>query len=58
VRVIDFPQASDPRFNRHAQDLLARDVANLARYFAQYGVEADAEGLSRDLWQRFLRAEL
>jgi RIO kinase 1 len=58
VRLIDFPQAIDPRFNRHAQDLLARDVANIARYFAQYGVEADAEALSRELWGRFVRAEL
>jgi RIO kinase 1 len=58
VKVIDFPQATDPRFNRHARDLLHRDVANLVRYFAQYGVEADAEGLSNDLWRRFERAEL
>jgi RIO kinase 1 len=58
VRVIDFPQTTDPRFNRHAQDLLSRDIANVVRYFAQYGVEADAAGLSRDLWGRFVRAEL
>jgi RIO kinase 1 len=58
VKVIDFPQATDPRFNRHAQDLLRRDVANLARYFAPYGVEADADGLADELWRRFERAEL
>ncbi|HLG11724.1 MAG TPA: RIO1 family regulatory kinase/ATPase [Dehalococcoidia bacterium] len=58
MRIIDFPQATDPRFNRHAQELLARDVANIVRYFAQYGVEADAAALSRDLWGRFVRAEL
>ena len=58
VRVIDFPQAIDPRFNRHAQDLLSRDVANIVRYFQAYGVEADAASLSRDLWGRFVRAEL
>jgi RIO kinase 1 len=58
VRVIDFPQAIDPRFNRHAQDLLRRDVANLVHYFAPYGVEASAEELADDLWRRFERSEL
>jgi RIO kinase 1 len=58
MRIIDFPQASDPRFNRHAQELLARDVSNIVRYFGQFGVEADAQALSRELWGRFLRADL
>jgi RIO kinase 1 len=58
VRVIDFPQAVDPRFNSHARDLLARDIDNLCRYFAPYGVEADASSLTRELWRRFLHAEL
>jgi RIO kinase 1 len=58
IRVIDFPQATDPRFNRSAPDLLRRDIANVCRYFAPYGVEADAEGIARDLWRRFTRAQL
>jgi len=58
LRIIDFPQATDPRFNRHARDLLSRDVANLVRYFAPHGVEADAGELADDLWRRFQRAEL
>ena len=58
LRVIDFPQAVDPRFNNHARDILRRDVENLVRYFAPFGVEADAEALSSDLWRRFERAEL
>ena len=29
VRIIDFPQSVDPRFNSHAQDLLTRDIANV-----------------------------
>ena len=57
-RVIDFPQATDPRFNGDARELLGRDIANLCRYFAPYGVEADAEGLASDLWERFRRGEL
>ena len=37
--IIDFPQAVDPRFNQHAFDLLTRDVTNLCRYFARFGVD-------------------
>jgi RIO kinase 1 len=58
VRIIDFPQSVDPRFNRHARDLLARDIDNICRYFVPYGVEARPEALVRDLWQRFTYAEL
>jgi RIO kinase 1 len=58
VRVIDFPQATDPRFNSHARELLGRDVDNLVRYFAPFGVEASAAVLTDDLWRRFRRAEL
>lgn len=49
--VIDFPQAVDPRFNRHARALLERDVANLGRYFAKYGVHFDAERHAAQLWE-------
>jgi RIO kinase 1 len=58
IRVIDFPQATDPRFNRSAQEFLRRDVANVCRYFASYGIEADAEGIAMDLWRRFTYAQL
>ena len=53
VRIIDFPQATDPRFNRHSRDLLARDIDNLCRYFAAYDFEGDAQALTEDLWRRF-----
>jgi RIO kinase 1 len=53
VRVIDFPQSVDPRFNRNARDLLVRDVANVCRYFAEYGVEANSDLITHDLWRRF-----
>lgn len=58
LKVIDFPQASDPRFNPAARDLLTRDIENICRYFRQHGVEADASRLADDLWFRFRRAEL
>ena len=58
VRVIDFPQAVDARFNSNALDLLERDVGRLADFFARFGVAADAHRLARSLWGRFLRSEL
>ena len=58
IRLIDFPQATDPRFNSHAEELLARDIENLCRYFGAQGVEADARGISAELWRRFTYSEL
>lgn len=58
VTVIDFPQVVDPRANPDARDLLARDIANVCRYFARHGVRADPARLADDLWRRFTRAEL
>jgi RIO kinase 1 len=58
ITLIDFPQAVDPRVNRHAASLLARDVERVCRYFARFGVEADADRLSSDLWARYMRGEL
>jgi RIO kinase 1 len=56
--VIDLPQAIDPRTNRNAQSFLARDVENLARYFARLGVPANGSAAANDLWRRFLFAKL
>ena len=58
VKVIDFPQAVDPRLNMSAFSLLSRDIDNLCRYFAQYGMEVRPSRLAGELWTRFLRAEL
>jgi RIO kinase 1 len=56
LTAIDFPQAADPRANPHADALLARDVDNVRRCVARYGVAADAGRLAADLWRRFLLA--
>jgi RIO kinase 1 len=58
IKVIDFPQAVDARFNRNAFALLRRDVDNVCRHFAKYGVRADPSRLAGDLWNSYLRAEL
>lgn len=58
IRIIDFPQAVDPRFNSSALSLLERDIERLCTHFVRLGVDADARRISRDLWGRFLRSEL
>jgi RIO kinase 1 len=58
VRVIDLPQAVDPRFNPNAWDLLARDLRNVCTWFAGQGVDADAETIAADLRTGFEFAEL
>jgi len=58
LRIIDFPQAVDPRFNHSAAALLERDIDRLCRYFARFGVGEAPDVLARRLWSRFLRSEL
>lgn len=53
VKVIDFPQAVDPRQNRNAWDLLQRDLENVHRYFARYGIEGDPAWITYDLRQQY-----
>lgn len=57
--IIDFAQAVDPHYDLDdVFTLLARDIARVCRYFARYGVEADAEALAIDLWTRYLTGAL
>lgn len=58
LKVIDFPQAVDPRFSPEAYDLLARDIERVAAYFVRQGVSIDATRLADELWFRFMRGEL
>ena len=58
VVLIDFPQAVDARFNSQAERLLHRDVENVCRYFAQFGVKSDPWRLASELWRRYTFAEL
>ena len=55
IKLIDFPQAVDPRVNPHARTLLARDVERVCQYFARYGVKADPVALAQDMWRRYMR---
>lgn len=58
IFLIDFAQAVDPRYNIAIYDLLERDIERVCRYFARYGIEADAQDLAHDMWRRYLVAEL
>jgi RIO kinase 1 len=58
LRVIDMPQAVDARTNPNARLLLARDVANVCRYFASQGADAEPGTFATELWDLYGRAEL
>lgn len=58
VRIIDFPQAVNPRFNPNARSLLTRDIENICRYMARYGLERDGHAIADRLWRRFKNSEL
>jgi RIO kinase 1 len=52
VRLIDFPQAVDPRAHPDAYPIFQRDLARLCRYFRRYGIKSDAGRLAEELWTR------
>jgi RIO kinase 1 len=58
ISVIDLPQAVDPKKNRHAESLLARDVARVCEHFARRGVFRDAATTAADLWTAWTFADL
>lgn len=58
VTIIDFAQAVDPHFNDRLFPLLARDVERVCRYFARYGVRANAHALASELWSRSIAGGL
>jgi RIO kinase 1 len=52
-KIIDFPQAVDPRYNPDALALFTRDVARLCQYFDRYHIAQDPGFLVNDLWSRY-----
>lgn len=52
-RIIDLPQAVDPRQNPDAWDIFRRDVIRLCQYFQRYGLGRDPAGLASALWDRY-----
>jgi RIO kinase 1 len=58
ARIIDFPQAVDPRFNSNALFLLTRDIEKICQYVARYGLEYDGRRIAERLWHKFQNAQL
>ena len=58
ITVIDLPQAVDPRKNRHAESLLARDLARIAEHFERFGVTGDHRETASSLWTAWTFADL
>ena len=58
IVVIDFPQASDARFNPNARTLLERDIENVCNHFRCSGFEPDPLRISAEMWRRYRLGEL
>ena len=56
--VIDLPQAVDPKLNRHAEELLRRDVQRLGEWFTRGGLALDWEQIADEIWFAWLHADL
>ncbi len=52
-KIIDFPQAVDPRVNPDAAALFTRDVERICQYFERYRIKNNAHILASDLWSKF-----
>jgi RIO kinase 1 len=54
--IIDVPQSLNLRTHHAGFEYLSRDVANLERYFARYGLSC--RGFAERAWGRYVRGEL
>ncbi len=52
-RIIDLPQAVDPRQNTDAWDIFQRDVTRLCQYFQRYGLGRAPAALAAKLWDHY-----
>src|SRR5487761_1981081 len=56
--IIDLPQAIDAAANNHAQQMLLRDVANLANYFGQFAAELLNTDYGDEIWSLYQSSQL
>ena len=56
--VIDLPQAVDAAGNNNAPAMLARDVANITRYYARYVPELAGTRYAEEMWALYEAGEL
>jgi RIO kinase 1 len=50
ITIIDFPQVTNPQGNPNAFEIFQRDVTRICEYFADQGVQSDADALVERLW--------
>jgi len=55
VVIIDFPQVTDLRTNRQAEQILHRDIRRVCEYFARQGVPSEPDALMARLWDQYGR---
>lgn len=60
LRIIDFPQAVDPRKNESAKRLLERDIAHVVQFFQRHGAGLDEDPalMARNLWNLWRYGEV
>jgi len=58
LTLIDFPQAVDPKKNRHAHTFLERDVVRIGEWFDRRGFHRPWERIAKDLWTGWTFADL
>lgn len=51
IRIIDFPQAIDPRQNHQSFSIFRRDVTRVCDYFTLQGVKCAPRAIAEQLWQ-------
>jgi len=56
--IIDLPQAIDAAANNHAQQMLLRDVQNLANYFGQFAPELLGTDYGNEIWSLYQGSQL
>jgi RIO kinase 1 len=56
--IIDLPQAVNAAGNNNAPTMLARDVANITRYYAQYAPELRETRYAEELWALYEAGDL
>jgi RIO kinase 1 len=56
--VIDFPQAVDPKKNRHANAFLERDLLRIGDWFEHRGLRLPWDRIAADLWTAWTFADL
>ena len=54
IKIIDFPQIVEARHNPHAYELLLRDVTRVCDYFNRFGVAADPQTITDELWLPYM----